>query len=87
VHEHIGNPGIAFLDGTFHGVRDAVTFAHGNAAIYSHMQIDVITKAHFADQEFFHLDDTGHSASGFLHNVDNRSAWRCIHNLLKRGFQ
>ena len=41
MNKHIGNARVGLLNGGFHLMRDVMTFAHGNSAVYFYVEIDI----------------------------------------------
>ena len=66
VDEHVSNACVSCADGVFDAMGELVAVTHGHGAVYSHVQIDVVIDAHFADETFIEIDDTGNSSRRLL---------------------
>src|SRR3981081_2572267 len=87
VNEDISDARVALLNGALDLVRNPMAVANGNATVDADMKIGIKTEAHFADETFFNLDNTGHGAGRIPDKIDNFSARRRVHNFVQGRFQ
>src|SRR5947209_19493022 len=62
-------------------MRNLVAFMHGNAAVHSHMEINIKIQTHFAGPAFLNLDNARYRSGGPA-NGSNKFTARCgVHDL------